>query len=151
MPNPGDNKSVPAGADPAKPAEIRTFANFLETRGPDSEQYVSGLGDPGGRECAENPGPDGRPCACCIRYSRKPGCASYFPAQKCLLQMSKIRNRACGLWPFSHFSSFSFWPGRRPHLNLYPVSFAARNRSILIRLSAITPKPTQRCIPASPR
>jgi len=79
---------------------------------------------------------------------RKP---SYFPAQKCLLQMSKIRNRACGLWPFSHFSSFSFWPGRRPHLNLYPVSFAARNRPILIRLSAITPKPTQRCIPASPR
>src|SRR5207247_5047451 len=76
---------------------------------------------------------------------------SYFPAQKCLLQMSKIRNRACGLWPFSHFSSFSFWPGRRPHLNLYPVSFAARNRPILIRLSAITPKPTQRCIPASPR
>src|SRR5207245_8156159 len=75
MPNPGDNKSVPAGAVPAKPAEIRTFANFLETRGPDSEQYVSGLGDPGGRECAENPGPDGRPCACCIRYSRKPGCA----------------------------------------------------------------------------
>src|SRR5437763_1542991 len=73
MPNPGDNKSVPAGAVPAKPAEIRTFANFLETRGPDSEQYVSGLGDPGGRECAENPGPDGRPCACCIRYSRKPG------------------------------------------------------------------------------
>src|SRR6266702_5645464 len=31
-------------------------------------------GAPGGRECAENPGPDGRPCACCIRYSRKPGC-----------------------------------------------------------------------------
>src|SRR5439155_111064 len=77
MPNPGDNKSVPAGAVPAKPAEIRTFANFLETRGPDSEQYVSGLGDPGGRECAENPGPDGRPCACCIRYSRKPGCARH--------------------------------------------------------------------------
>src|SRR5713101_3354960 len=31
-------------------------------------------GGPGGRECGENPGPDGRPCACCIRCSRKPGC-----------------------------------------------------------------------------
>ena len=31
-------------------------------------------GAPGGRACAENPGPDGRPCACCIRCSRKPGC-----------------------------------------------------------------------------
>ena len=43
MPNRVDNKSVPAVAVPAKPAEIRTFANFLETCGPDSEQYVSGL------------------------------------------------------------------------------------------------------------
>ena len=41
---------------------------------------------------------------------------SYFPAQKCLLQMSKIQNCARGLWPFSHFSSFSFsfWPGPSP-------------------------------------
>src|SRR6266404_8609235 len=31
-------------------------------------------GAPGGRACAENPAPDGHPCACCIRYSRKPGC-----------------------------------------------------------------------------
>src|SRR6267378_8290088 len=31
-------------------------------------------GGPGGRECAENPGPDGRSCVCCTRYSRKPGC-----------------------------------------------------------------------------
>ena len=31
-------------------------------------------GGPGGRECAENPGPDGHPCASCIRDSRKPGC-----------------------------------------------------------------------------
>ncbi len=36
-------KSVPAAAVPAKPAEIRTFVNFLERCGPDSEQYVSGL------------------------------------------------------------------------------------------------------------
>ena len=43
MANPADNKSVPAAAVPAKPAEIRAFANFLETCGPDSEQYVSGL------------------------------------------------------------------------------------------------------------
>src|SRR5260370_12132730 len=43
MGNPADNKSVPAAAVPPKPAEIRTFANFLETCGPDSTQYVSGL------------------------------------------------------------------------------------------------------------
>src|SRR6266550_1684115 len=43
MVDPADNKSVPAAADPAKPAEIRTFANFLESCGPDSAQYVSGL------------------------------------------------------------------------------------------------------------
>ena len=44
MANPADNKSVPAAAVSAKPAdEIRTFANFLETCGPDSTQYVSGL------------------------------------------------------------------------------------------------------------
>src|SRR5437773_7443688 len=43
MANPANNKSVPAEAVPAKPAEIRTLANFLETCGPDSTQYVSGL------------------------------------------------------------------------------------------------------------
>src|SRR2546430_8356841 len=69
--------------------------------------------------------------------------------------MSKIRNRACGLWLFSHFSSLSFWPGRRPHLNLYPVSFAARNRLILIRLTANhaqahpTPHPGMPSIPTT--
>src|SRR5258708_5708168 len=31
-------------------------------------------GAPGGRACAENPAPNGHPCACCIRCSRKPGC-----------------------------------------------------------------------------
>jgi hypothetical protein len=43
MANPADNKSVPAEAVPEKPAETRTFANFLETCGPDSAQYVSEL------------------------------------------------------------------------------------------------------------
>jgi hypothetical protein len=38
-----DDKSVPAAAVPAKPAQIRTFANFLEACGPDSAQYVSEL------------------------------------------------------------------------------------------------------------
>jgi hypothetical protein len=44
MVNPADNKPVPASAVAAKSAdEIRTFANFLESCGPDSTQYVSGL------------------------------------------------------------------------------------------------------------
>src|SRR5713101_5022291 len=44
MADPADNQTVPAAAVQAKPAdEIRTFANFLETCGPDSTQYVSGL------------------------------------------------------------------------------------------------------------
>ena len=37
MANPSDNKPVPA------PAEVCTFASFLESCGPDSIQYVSGL------------------------------------------------------------------------------------------------------------
>lgn len=43
MDNPANNKPVPAPAKPAPAAEVRTFANFLESCGPDSTQYVSGL------------------------------------------------------------------------------------------------------------
>src|SRR5882762_761023 len=43
MADPANNKPVPAAAAPAKPADIRTFANFLETCGPDSTQRVSKL------------------------------------------------------------------------------------------------------------
>jgi hypothetical protein len=42
MTNPADNKAVPAKAASAATAP-RTFANFLESCGPDSTQYVSGL------------------------------------------------------------------------------------------------------------
>jgi hypothetical protein len=55
---------------------------------------------------------------------------------------------------FLHLFSFLFFLSsfgdRGSPLALYPLFVTARNRPILIRLSAITPKPTQRCMPASP-
>src|SRR6266567_6713627 len=55
-------------------------------------------GGPGGRECAENPGPDGRPCACCIRYSRKPGCGRNCVRSARVARRGRgtVRGRGCG-------------------------------------------------------
>src|SRR5216683_1688117 len=55
-------------------------------------------GAPGGRGCAENPGPDGRPCACCIRDSRKPGCGRNCVriARVARRDRGTARGRECG-------------------------------------------------------
>src|SRR6266699_1290447 len=55
-------------------------------------------GGPGGRECAENPGPDGRPCASCIRDSRKPGCGRNCVRNERVARHGRgtARGRECG-------------------------------------------------------
>src|SRR6266849_2519188 len=55
-------------------------------------------GGPGGRECAENRGPHGRPCASCIRDSRKPGCGRNCvrSARAARRGRGRARERECG-------------------------------------------------------
>src|SRR6266849_2828518 len=55
-------------------------------------------GGPGGRECAENRGPHGRPCASCIRDNRKPGCGRNCvrSARAARRGRGRARERECG-------------------------------------------------------
>src|SRR6266851_767277 len=68
----GGGRGIPAAARNLRcRAPTRTAAEGGVCRRRDLSRREDGRrvrrasGGPGGRECAENPGPDGRPCACC--------------------------------------------------------------------------------------
>src|SRR6266516_1320179 len=68
------------------------------SRREDGRRVRRASGALGGRECAENPGPDGRPCACCIRDSRKPGCGRNCVRNERVARHGRgiARGRECG-------------------------------------------------------
>src|SRR6266567_3993021 len=68
------------------------------SRREDGRRVRRASGGPGGRECAENPGPHGRPCACCIQYSRKPGCGRNCVRNARVARRGRgtVRGRECG-------------------------------------------------------
>jgi len=90
---------------------------------------------------------------------------SYFPAQKSLFWKARAKPSESGRLRGEYFPRFELsfplsFPFSLPLLlqlisqatsRIYPVSRSARTVPMLIKVSAITPKPTQRSIPSAPR